>query len=1500
MKRIFHILLVLLPLLPFLASCEPYEAGMQLQPSLPDGTPVTLRIGFGKTQMTDIDVVATKGEASAVDETRVHDLYVLIFDNNQTVNGSARKIYGRYFSFEHMTSTLAALDAMSNEGWWVQNKTMSGVTPVVEETTGIVKISTVSSTNATLVLLANLATTAVSFNGTDVVGYLNAIENFDELRGTQVKLNQNIVNRKDFFLMMGVLEGVNTSELTWGSLPQNYAQDSQITLGALDAKVKFLVKANPSYISDLRAVDWQVCRTPDRCYLFSDYAGGSAPDDVVYFDAEPAYFEGQQVVDGQTWDVFTFYMLESRFQARRTAQSYHDRERRYKTDTGESGYQGAVDTLLGTNFVKNGDWIYAQENAAYVKFNAVLTLTQQGIYAINGNEGGSAITSDVDFTVHLGNFGSSGLGPYSEGFNDYNTLRNHAYTYKITINNSKSIYTEVVDDKENQPGQEGFLLMTSEKIVNADAHYEYHSLNFGYNPNMTPEKFSWFVKTPFGQGGPKKIQNPTTGAYEYDGSGLDYKWVKFSVNQKKDDGSSYSDNHAPYPGDSQYQPAWKPSSGDPHPVLMDINQLVMYMFDQTDKKSNGRDNDFVNDTIKITIFIDEYYYTVNPLLPEDQQVADPNLWRRFVNAKPREMHILSDARPSRDRRSDIVYSSHSVVQQSIQSIYNIYAPGLQSLWGCEHLDEIKQKEPAGWPYWPKQLGNGSGTDGRVGGNTELGRENGRLNSAFIWEFYSRQDISGSDQTGKEWDTYLDFEVDNNTPALREKYHGMAWSCLSRNRDNNGDGKVDRDEIRWYMAASRQLQGIWVGRESLSPSARLYQPAPGEWRAHVLSSTNKQSCWAEEGGAFGNYDRDYNGESSAENTWNSVDEAAHGESVRCLRNVGTYLDNGELKDITFAPYAQEVDKYYTLEDHGTVTGEGPYTIYFDRLNPMSIRPYSEGELPYHDQNSILNQVYVKFSTQSRAQDVNYSKVKFETLNPDITARGYNPYCPPGYRLPNHTEAIMMTLILDWRYFRQDTDGKDIQASYPTRTYYDRGFYGSLRSGTAPWAKEWQKVGWAIGSHDQTAHCMEYHKEASHSRCVRDDDMTGDITGTLSVDENVLFPGDWTDVSFNIQSTASALTAASLKLCYHTHEGYYRELDLPVETPPAGLQYRATQRIALPNVDDLGLAFSDLPLGVTLQAQVHNLSGLSQTIELPVTLRRPLRVAPVTFPTSGYDPEKGWPVHLNFAADGHTVKLQWAQLSWKEADGGWNVVDLPLDTDFERSVNRNLYLKDIIGQDAFSDLANGRKRYDFKLTVTSDDGFTLSSPVTSMEILRYGYVPNPTPAGGWTNINQCQTTWDDAVDNIDFAKGDFVEVEMDLSECRYAYIDGNGDHDIGKDNIIAFSTNALNNNPGHTILWYYPMVQNLVPDPSGLGRIWMTIHARSWTSKKEIDGVVDRMNLILGQEGLLLDGERLNWNHNDLTLVLTELAGASTIHVGSVEGKHHSRAKYDYVRVIRFHE
>lgn len=1206
--------------------------------NLPEGTPITMRIDFGADDLVKLDV-STKAEAAPADEERVHDLYVMVFCDGEGEGHDTRgqKIYGRYFSYEHLQSSLNALDSSPNEGWWVENRSVDNS---VTKTRGAVKISTKVCSSAKLVVIANVNNGICKLGDQDdVLDYLNGIRTYDELRQTQVKLTQDIVNRKDLFLMLGVPEdgsgnpkNVNTGAMVWGTITDepDYNTDYRIYLRHVDAKVKFKVRVNPANISAAKAVYWQVCNVPNRCYLFSDYNDGRAPDGTVYFDSEQAYFEGTVEEGGSTWYVFSYYMLESRFAAKESADAYHKREKQVKTNTDKTGYGGDA----SEHYVENGDWIYAMPNAPYVKFDMILTLTTDGISALGGSVN-HALTSDTIYTVHLGDFTNSGL-------DDYNTYRSTCYTYEITVENSGSIYAEVKNDDEVQPGQEGYLLLTDDEIVNADCHYEYHSITFTYDPETSPEKFSWYVKTPFTSqvgGGPQKSYK-TVGGFNYpiydphdtDGTLLDYRWVKFGINKVVD--GKYSTNRLAYPGDSAYNKEWGvgehgPWDDTPHPSLMDISQLIQYIFEETKKETaSAGSSDFKTDpstgekVIRATIFIDEYYYEVDPRDESDTPQADPNLWRQFVNAHPREMHILSKTVQSRDRKSDVIESSHSVIQQSIQTIYNIYEPTLRSIWGCEHLDEIKQKEPAGagdWLYWPADCSDPE----KAGANSDIGKENGRLNSAYIWGLYSRQDNGGTmTNPRREWDNFLDYEVDNKVPELRDEddhhYHGMAWSCLTRNRDNNGNGVIDPEEIRWYMAASQQLIGMWVGSESLSTSARLYQPASGQWRAHVVSSTDKRVAWSEEGAGATEYKFDFppsGGPSTEYHTWATAADAAVGESVRCLRNIGTYDDGGTVKDISYAPVSVVPDRYFTLgrnsgesvssyqskiTDPGTGSeyySDDFFVFNFNRLNTKSIREFSPGELPYHDQMSLNNRVYVKLVTQPYNTILDAFNVNNGEVNNYITQKGYNEYCPPGYRFPNHTEWLLMELYLPNGYLQGDKKG-----NCPSRTYYNRGFFGNLRSETEPWSTEKNKVGWIYSN---KMHCSPYNQVLTRSRCVKDEDQTGNISGQIAIEGNTIYPGEVVPVDFKFSSTASTFNSATLTLWY-TKNGFRTPYDLTSQLrTPTGLQYKGVQSIRIPSLAELGLsAIGFSSANVSIEASFTNLSGLFGSHELSVSMKNPI--------------------------------------------------------------------------------------------------------------------------------------------------------------------------------------------------------------------------------------------------------------------------------------------------------
>jgi hypothetical protein len=1513
------------------------------EPRLPEGSPVTLNLGFGYPNRNEVDI-ATKAESSREDESRIHDLYVMIFD------GNGDKFYGRYFTYEHLLTSLDSLDSHSNEGWYVENSGNSR---------GVVKIATQAKEDCTLVMLANVTSTITSLNHQDPVDVLAGIDTYEDLTDVRVTLEQEVLNRGDLFMMLGTMTDVSTGSLTWGAISAGEAVYNkpggqyQLQLRALDAKVKFYITYNSTYINPEKCDPrkWWVYNVPSECYLIP---GAGQPDDIDFFDTEKAFFEGKETVDGKEWDVFSFYMLEN-CQAPKTsimgltdnpAPSYYLREK--ETDP----------SAVESNF------IYAPAKGTYVRFDLLLGLTSLGVESITGgNNAAHALTTEAVYTVHLGDFTNSSAGE-GRDWDNYDVERSTSYSYFITINNSRSIYVEVLgddglpdtdDETELQPGQEGSLLLSTDAVVNCDAHYEYHCLTFRYTPGLEGRKVSWYVKTPFDEGGAQWDPDANGGEGDWEFNCKDYLWVKFGRNATSGSPATYSKNRSPYPGNSpdnpHYFPTWDYHSGLDSLQLMDIHQLYNYILDQTRKKAAGDPNDFLEETIdgetqyviRVTAFIDEYYYEKDPTLDPATATADPDLWRKFVNADPRELHILSEAVYSEDRQSDVITSSHSIIQRSIQSFYNTYSPDLRTLWGTEHVDEMeyrirKQKDDSQtiWPWW--KSGRGLPTSARP-----ESEDNGRYNSAAIWG------VSASPR----WDSFLEYEVDNDHPELKSDYRYLAYSCLTRNRDNDGDGVIDPEEVRWYIASVNQLVGMWVGNEALSPSARLYQPQNKnsigdgrEWRSWVVSSTastggittNPRVIRAEEGATKSNYNS-YNWAFTSYPSVKFTEADRHQvSSVRCVRNIGTYDSGGTVKDISGADLDVIPDQYYESPMGFNASGkvnanaDGTYTLRFSRLDPRCIREFTLLDLPYADEYSMRNRVYMEMIMQDPSAEVTVPANKTqEELNDLITAAGHNSYCPVGYRLPNMTELLLMTSLQPSGYW---TDGK----KYPSRTFYSRGIRGSKIT-----PGENHKIGWGYDSGIMHMHNSREKEPTiiSDIRCVKDMNCTGEITGSISVPGgDKLHMGDSCQIKLNITSLGSAIRSLNLYLVFVSASGNEetRSIDL------SGIKLSG---VAIKDESVNWKVPSDLSLlgNMSIRAIVVNNAGTRKVLETPIRILSPVfasvRLLPCVY-NGAQNPS--YPVLLTVHSPSSDIR-RWT-LMIKDPDNETHTLNLAACSD-ARYWNTTW-------QFAYSlnSLATGT--YSFQLDVITADGKHTLSNIAKMDVLRINYVPNPGHTGddGYKKASDITVSWEpDVVTGMNMASGDFIEANIDLSNCSYYIVyktdpdtgdfilDDKGnkirdnDQTLGKDNIISIGITDTDHNNKVTVPYvyhiYYPAHDDSNDDPQ---RDWLRPNISKSTGSDKSNGTNYKLFkggagtgfmlqsgnyympdpaypqlFRLEKAGAFWNGQWMdtaNWNEggqdgnpSNAAESLAQILSSDTFYIGSTQGTHRSRATYYYVRAVR---
>lgn len=134
----------------------------------------------------------------------------------------------------------------------------------------------------------------------------------------------------------------------------------------------------------------------------------------------------------------------------------------------------------------------------------------------------------------------------------------------------------------------------------------------------------------------------------------------------------------------------------------------------------------------------------------------------------------------------------------------------------------------------------------------------------------------------------------------EKFYA---ACMARNRDENGDGQISDDELKWYLPARDQYIGLWIGADPLK-EARLYTSDTGKDGAkwHYMSNSSRSSSekwilWAEQGSSTGGHT--YNGGEGGK------------FQLRCIRNFGNS------KDAKY--YEKEATRVIAMR----LTGDGAY-------------------------------------------------------------------------------------------------------------------------------------------------------------------------------------------------------------------------------------------------------------------------------------------------------------------------------------------------------------------------------------------------------------------------------------------------------------------------------------------------------------------------------------------------------------------------------------------------
>ena len=215
---------------------------------------------------------------------------------------------------------------------------------------------------------------------------------------------------------------------------------------------------------------------------------GSWDADGGYFNSSTYEFEaftreGSLYKGGS----FVFYMPENRkapkkqidteiIKDQKAAYALRDK-RQYTTENG--------------NAVVPGDFEYANDHSTYVEITGLLSYFEE----VNGIE--QLTYANVRMLIHL--------GYANQNANDYETLRNHSYTYTVKVRGVDNIEVDV-SGGESRPGYDGDVVVNFQNSYCFDSHYDRRLIKLNKSGFIKTEDgttvgtLRWGVNTPFSRG----------------------------------------------------------------------------------------------------------------------------------------------------------------------------------------------------------------------------------------------------------------------------------------------------------------------------------------------------------------------------------------------------------------------------------------------------------------------------------------------------------------------------------------------------------------------------------------------------------------------------------------------------------------------------------------------------------------------------------------------------------------------------------------------------------------------------------------------------------------------------------------------------------------------------------------------------------------------------------------------------------------------------------------
>ena len=801
-----------------------------------DGQPVTVSLNFGM------------GDAAEIVVTRVDN-------TNSDLTNLILFVYGGDGKFQQVLSTSASI---------LENKISIGAGSTTDN--GVIYPITINTTSGTKNLLAVANTSSVATEGGFwesiaplVTEAQNGTLDFNGLKAAIVKLREELyvntelqpiqITSSSQMLISGSNEGVVFN--TEGNIT-NYGQ--------LDGTGKVVMKMDRA----MARITFNIAENPDGAHgiftpssfkVYNIPVGSPLTNVLKNATSSESYINSASMnianVSGGKYS-FSFYMPENIQTVRQGAviNSYNDRDE-------WSGDNGSLP--------ENKRWTNAPQNSTFVVINGTYSQTAAG-----GT--GNNYTGNVSYTIHLGDFAN-------KAWSNFAVERNCAYTYNMSVLGVDNIVVEAKkEDGDYQQGAEGqiFTYDATTYSYELDAHYEQVFLEYNlskiaeavrsaigeyksqadaaiddaiadnlilviqseamdYTHLATDENPYYSVQNKRGTLKPYKIYADNqsgisavtkedvlqgAGTNDKPTKGIDYKWIEFWPQSGTD--------IAAYPGVSEWSredvTGFKNTDVYGGPVtanskyLMDVYDVIVAMgkvvkkiykgetVSTTDRGEDGitvtqSNSDYV---ARFTAFVNEYYYYRHPLTG---YMVD--IWSVMTNKIPREMIIAMSSSVSEDGNSSYSQIYSYITQLSMQTFYNSRRNTSINGFGIETYNETPHIR-----FGTPQSTNGlNKTDGR---NNQIVMIGG---TGSDWNDYINDSYNGwKKSVGNDHKTH---KLSSAAYRTTDNGSGAYYACMSRNRDLNGNGRIDDNEVRWYLPSLNEYIRIGIGSNAISNAAQLY-------------------------------------------------------------------------------------------------------------------------------------------------------------------------------------------------------------------------------------------------------------------------------------------------------------------------------------------------------------------------------------------------------------------------------------------------------------------------------------------------------------------------------------------------------------------------------------------------------------------------------------------------------------------------------------------------------